>query len=71
MPGIVGGYDFKMAYANNAGSRMAQKGGKTYLTPMKMITTPNAVIPEVVDGKTPDNMGDPRMVQAMGVAQKG
>lgn len=71
MPGIYGGYDFKMAYMNNAGSRLAQKGGKTYLIPMKMVSVPNAVIPEVMEMATPSNLGDPRQVQVMNLATKG
>lgn len=71
MPGIYGGYDFKMAYKNNSGSRLAQKGGKTYLTPMKEISPSNAVIPEVTEMATPNNMGDPRQVMPMRGTQKG
>ena len=68
---MAGGYDFKMKDKNDMGSRIAQEGGKTFLTPQKQISVPNTPIPEVTDMATPDNLGDPRQVQPMRVATKG
>lgn len=71
MPGIYGGYDFKMAYKNSAGSRLAQKGGKTYLTPMKEIETPNPVIPDVMETSVASSTGPAISVMPMRGTQGG
>lgn len=65
------GFEGRMSYINNQGSTIAQKGGKTKLTPDRHIRVPEAVIGDVHDTPVKDSTGPAMSVQSMRATQKG